>query len=97
MITEAENFKIIKEIKIILKVNLLLLMDFLMIRLKVEKVEFIGVRVSLLTELPSLNNLTLMPPRATFSKTKPNRIKEPIFAIESFIAASAIGSSARIN
>ena len=62
------------------------------------KVEFISVRVSLLTELPSTLNLTLIPPPgATFSKTKPNRIKEPIFAIESSVATNAIGSSARIN
>ena len=46
------------------------------------KVEFISVRVDLLTKLPSALNLTLMPPRAIVSKTKPNIIKEPIFAHE---------------
>jgi hypothetical protein len=68
------------------------------IEVKIEKVECINERVNLLTELPSVLNLTLMPPpRATFSKTKPNRIKEPIFAIESSIATNTIGSSVSIN
>ena len=62
-----------------------------------EKVKCIGERVNLLAELPQLITLKSMPPQATFSKTKPNRIKEPIFAIESSIATNTIGSSVRIN
>ena len=62
-----------------------------------EKVKYIGERGDLLTKLPLLITLKSMPPRATFSKTKSNRIKEPIFAIEGFIAANTIGSSVRIN
>lgn len=65
--------------------------------MEIKKMENTGERVNLLTRLPSTLKLTLMPPRATFSKTKPNRIKEPIFAIESSIATNTIGSSVRIN
>ena len=63
-----------------------------------EKVEDINVRGRVLTKLPRLISLKSMPPSgAIVSKTKPNIIKEPIFAIESFIAADSIGSAIRIN
>ena len=46
---------------------------------------------------PTDNFKVNAPPGATFSKTNSTWIKEPIFAIESSIATSTIGSSARIN
>ena len=48
-------------------------------------------------QTPPTDNLKVnAPPRATFSKTNSTWIKEPIYAIESSLAASTIGSSARI-
>lgn len=59
-----------------------------------EKVEDISVREDLLRRLPPADKLkSNAPPGATFSKTNPNGIKEPIFATENSVAVESIGSA----
>lgn len=65
---------------------------------KIDKSEVYGCESEPIdTDSPTDNLNDNAPPRAIVSKTKPNIIKEPIFAIESSIATISIGSAIRIN
>ena len=78
---KVECINVIGELRVKLIANQVKGMNLGLKEMK-AKVGFISVKVSLLTKLPSTLNLTLMPPRAIVSKTKPNVIKEPTFAHE---------------
>ena len=66
-IEKVECINVIGEIRVKIIANQVEEMNLRLKEMK-AKVEFIGVKVSLLTKLPSTLNLTLIPPRATFQK-----------------------------